>query len=74
MAADVDIVVYIVDQIGAVKYDRGRIEAKAASGYVLRLTNGVASITCLVCGMTSHHPQDVAQRYCGHCHVFHEGE
>lgn len=30
-----------------------------------------ASITCLGCGMTSHHPEDVARRYCGHCHVFH---
>lgn len=30
------------------------------------------AITCLVCGKTSHNSNDVAQRYCGHCHVFHE--
>ena len=30
------------------------------------------SITCRTCGKTSYHPTDIAQRYCGHCHVFHE--
>lgn len=30
------------------------------------------AITCLVCGMTSHNPHDVANRYCGNCRVFHE--
>lgn len=29
------------------------------------------SITCQACGMTSHHPDDVDNLYCGHCHVFH---
>lgn len=29
------------------------------------------SITCPKCGLTSHHPWDVAQRYCGNCHQFH---
>ena len=29
-------------------------------------------ITCLRCGKTSYNPNDVQQRYCGHCHVFHE--
>ena len=28
------------------------------------------SIKCLRCGMTSHHPTDVEQRYCANCHVF----
>lgn len=31
-----------------------------------------ASITCNTCGMTSYHPQDVQNRYCGKCHKFHE--
>jgi hypothetical protein len=31
-----------------------------------------AAITCGRCGMTSYNPHDVAARYCGHCHVFHE--
>lgn len=26
------------------------------------------SITCPVCAKTSHHPDDVAQGYCGNCH------
>jgi ribosomal protein L37E len=30
------------------------------------------AITCRRCGLTSHNPNDVAQRYCGRCHVFHE--
>jgi hypothetical protein len=30
------------------------------------------SITCLLCGLTSHNPNDVRYLYCGNCHVFHE--
>jgi len=30
------------------------------------------SIKCLACGLTSYHPEDVRNRYCGKCHVFHE--
>jgi hypothetical protein len=30
------------------------------------------SITCGLCGWTSYHPEDVAHRYCGHCHIFHD--
>lgn len=26
------------------------------------------SVTCPVCGMTSYHPTDVGQGYCGNCH------
>ena len=29
------------------------------------------SITCPRCGMVSHNPSDIAQRYCGKCHAFH---
>lgn len=32
------------------------------------------SIACPRCGKTSHHPQDIAQRYCGFCHIFHDDE
>ena len=28
------------------------------------------SITCRTCGLTSYNPNDVAQRFCGNCHVF----
>ena len=27
-----------------------------------------ASFTCPRCGMTSHHPKDIEQGYCGNCH------
>lgn len=30
------------------------------------------AIRCLMCGRTSHHPDDVRFRYCGACHVSHE--
>lgn len=30
------------------------------------------SITCPRCKLTSFNPNDVAQRYCGHCQQFHE--
>jgi hypothetical protein len=29
-------------------------------------------IKCLRCGRTSHNPNDIAQKYCGHCHRFHD--
>jgi hypothetical protein len=29
-------------------------------------------IDCPLCHWTSYNPNDVANRYCGHCHVFHE--
>jgi hypothetical protein len=33
-----------------------------------------ASITCPRCGAVSYHPRDVAERYCGRCHDFHDGD
>lgn len=30
------------------------------------------TITCLMCGRKSFHPQDVANKYCAHCKRFHE--
>jgi hypothetical protein len=30
------------------------------------------SITCPVCQWTSYNPNDIRERYCGHCHRFHE--
>ena len=34
---------------------------------------GGKAITCAVCGLTSHNPEDVKQGYCGYCHRYHEG-
>jgi hypothetical protein len=30
------------------------------------------SITCRLCGLTSHNPNDIRERYCGRCHIFHD--
>lgn len=35
--------------------------------------NGQKAIECLRCGSLSCHPDDVINKYCGHCHQFHEG-
>lgn len=35
-----------------------------------RLTGNRPAFTCPHCRATSHHPVDVAQRYCGACHHF----
>lgn len=31
------------------------------------------SITCHTCGMTSYNLNDVQEKYCGNCHVWHHG-
>lgn len=36
------------------------------------LVAGGRAILCLRCGLTSWHPRDVQERYCGCCHVFHD--
>jgi len=30
------------------------------------------SITCPTCGMVSYNHNDIRERYCGHCHQFHD--
>jgi hypothetical protein len=30
-----------------------------------------SSITCPKCGMTSYHPKDIEEQYCGNCHQWH---
>jgi hypothetical protein len=37
-----------------------------------RLLDEGRAIECLCCGMISSHPEDVCQRYCRHCHRFHD--
>jgi hypothetical protein len=36
-----------------------------------RIALDESSITCLLCGMTSHNRMDVLYRYCGNCEAFH---
>lgn len=38
----------------------------------LILTDDPPAIQCLMCGLTSYHPEDVKHRYCGKCNVFHD--
>jgi len=62
-------------------FDRTPDELLALLGIALEQPRGQATftiaadgraITCLLCGKTSYNPQDVAQRYCGHCKLFHK--
>lgn len=53
--------------------------AAAAQGYTLngpistyRIEQRGAAITCLRCGSTSLHPDDVDNRYCAKCGIFHD--
>jgi hypothetical protein len=45
----------------------------ASRGIRYRIDDG-RRITCFTCGRTSHNLHDVEQRYCGHCHVFHDDQ
>ena len=40
--------------------------------YQLVMHHGSQGIQCLLCGLTSWHPMDVQEHYCGRCHIFHE--
>ena len=50
------------------------LEQKISEPYriIIDPGSGRKAITCNTCGKTSHHPQDVVQRYCGYCHRFHD--
>jgi hypothetical protein len=37
-----------------------------------RIAEDGKSITCRICGLTSHNENDVRERYCGNCCRFHE--
>lgn len=43
-----------------------------AKRYLIVERDGRKGIKCLMCGMTSWNSNDVVQRYCGGCHVFHD--
>lgn len=46
--------------------------AEPSYGPTYELTEGGSAIRCRRCGLTSHNPYDVQQRYCGNCNLFHE--
>lgn len=46
-----------------------RIESNFEPKNMIRIKKD--SITCPQCQMTSYHPEDIKQKYCGNCHQFH---
>jgi len=84
MSAAANVLCWVLeDDCGSAEQFRANLaeieKAAASKGYVLngptvtyRIEQQGAAITCLRCGVTSHHPEDVKNRYCGRCHVFHE--
>lgn len=40
------------------------------TSYLLTEKDGRPGILCKACGLTSYHPKDVEERYCGNCHRF----
>lgn len=42
--------------------------------YVIGVNQGSQFIRCLVCGLSSYHPEDIAHLYCGKCKHFHEAK
>jgi len=73
----------LTDGYGHSPLDPGNVERdKVIEGVLNAMYGPVAyhiamdgkSITCHTCGLTSYHPKDVEQRYCGKCHKFHDDE
>lgn len=49
------------------------IDDRPERGFVLlEGKDGQRAIKCLACLLVSYNRNDVEQRYCGHCHKFHE--
>jgi ribosomal protein L37E len=40
--------------------------------FTLSAQDGHPFIQCELCGLRSFHPTDIAQQYCGRCHLFHQ--
>ena len=39
--------------------------------FALELVGGIVAIRCLLCNRVSELARDVANKYCGRCHLFH---
>lgn len=50
---------------------RGRAQEQLYEAPTYVLLEESKAIACLKCGMISHNPQDIAHKYCNHCHIFH---
>ena len=49
------------------------MKTKEKTYIILTNNDGLPYILCLKCNMKSYHPRDVSEKYCGNCHIFHEG-
>ena len=50
---------------------RSDLVAQNLTTYKLEVSEGVKTIVCLCCGLSSTNINDVEQKYCGFCHTFH---
>ena len=50
---------------------RKALQQGGCSTYSTGMRGDNPAIICLCCGLGSHNPTDVSQRYCGFCHAFH---
>jgi len=48
------------------------IKFKNVSTKTYIILHSGTSIKCLICGLISYYLEDVKNKYCGHCHQFHE--
>jgi ribosomal protein L37E len=39
--------------------------------FIIYKEKGKKKIKCTVCGYVSYNPNDVREKYCGHCHCHH---
>lgn len=46
-------------------------KTEAGKGQSYEIVKDGKAIHCLLCGLTSHHPEDVRQRFCVRCNYFH---
>lgn len=59
-----------IEELCRVELPAGNVTQKPRPTFELSFDG--KAITCLRCGMTSGHPQDVEHHYCGKCHIFHD--
>ncbi len=52
-------------------FDLERAKAECEAWVRKRRQEAPPSITCPVCNFVSYNPHDIANQYCGACHVFH---
>lgn len=50
---------------------RAALKSAGCSTYTTGIRGEHQAIVCLCCGLGSHNPTDVAEKYCGFCHEWH---